>query len=871
MKIVILHDSVSNDTQLINSFNSDCCVLWEKDFESVDKLITHVDSLNLGALNNICFVYHFPGYHSLPYFRNTISGEDKYFYVNDNLIELFKKFKIVDVLSCNLNNSKFAEEIKKIEDDLNVDIRYSVNKSGNNPNGDWILESDGADVRNIYFTDNINNWNGVLNDGIVLSGIDFTNSNVIEKVGTTYKLLNNITWSVLVTALAGAGNEGILNNRFIQLGSNEIFDGNNKVIDLDGITTSGLFATGGTSIDDCSEIKNLGVTGGSLNYFGGYIIRELMIFFKVSNCHSTGNINAPETGGICGNLAGENGVCTITNCYSTGNISGEYSGGICGSAVGSGGECAITNCYSTGNISGEYSGGICGAAAGAVGGVCTVTNCYSEGDITIGATYAGGICGSYSGGTGECTVINCHSTGNISGLESGGICGAFAGAVGGTCSIIRCYSTGDITSSNRGGGGICGSYVSSYILDDIDGIDTDYGGTCIIQHCYATGNIQGEGSGGICGKNMCDNLTVNSTSECTIEYCYTTGSTSGANSGGICGSDTGSTIGNIDITVRYNFCESIDDIIGSITDGAEDYVTLVDNHLVSIINKSNDEFDFLTYNGYLNIGGDGEFYYDTRYPYPQLIWQLNPINSQTSNNKITTIDFDVINSGESKTSARHSIVDKLFEYYEDIDYFYCNKSSLGLTGGANIVKVHRKNTGDSYAEYINVVANESIYVSISENENHATFSYGELNVYVEFLQTGAYRVVHSSEFNYRDGDKVTINGLTLSFGGVHVFLDDPRPIPCLTEDTLVLTPDGYKNITKLKTGDSVKCEKNRTSRIRSIFSTIQSGNSQSYPYIIPSGSIARNYPKEQIKLSGDHLIKYKKNWILPRKFKLSKR
>jgi hypothetical protein len=43
-----------------------------------------------------------------------------------------------------------------------VDIRASTNFTGNEPDGDWILESDNVDVRQTYFTDAILSWTGVL-------------------------------------------------------------------------------------------------------------------------------------------------------------------------------------------------------------------------------------------------------------------------------------------------------------------------------------------------------------------------------------------------------------------------------------------------------------------------------------------------------------------------------------------------------------------------------------------------------------------------------------------------------------------------------------------------------------------------------------
>ncbi|NIO44941.1 MAG: hypothetical protein GTN36_05315 [Candidatus Aenigmarchaeota archaeon] len=90
-------------------------------------------------------------------------------------------------------------------------------------------------------------------------------------------------------------------------------------------------------------------------------------------------------------------------------------------------------------------------------------------------------------------------------------------------------------------------------------------------------------------------------------------------------------------------------------------------------------------------------------------------------------------------------------------------------------------------------------------------------------------------------------------------------LQCLTEDTRVLTPDGYVTITKLSEGDICITSDGRHSRIKRITMSVHRGSELTYPYIIKKDSIGKNYPPEDFKVSGGHSIKYKDSWILPMK------
>ena len=89
---------------------------------------------------------------------------------------------------------------------------------------------------------------------------------------------------------------------------------------------------------------------------------------------------------------------------------------------------------------------------------------------------------------------------------------------------------------------------------------------------------------------------------------------------------------------------------------------------------------------------------------------------------------------------------------------------------------------------------------------------------------------------------------------------------CLSIDTTILTPIGYKNITTLKEDDYVVTSNLKKSQIKKIINYSCYPSKQNNPYIIKKGQIAINYPPDNIKLSGGHAIKYKDNWILPKLF-----
>jgi hypothetical protein len=459
--IVIINDSLEKD-DLFNSslIRPENIILKQADIsDNIDNVIEFINNLEPGIsqIDNIAFMYHYPGYDALPFFYDEIKDMEneniennpeikKYRYFTNNIVELLGKLKsdyglkTMDVLTCSLDISNYRVEAEKLEKEIGIQIRYSFNDVGNSV--DWILESHNIDVRDIYFNNNILQWNHLLNTGISLNG--YVNALIDNTTSGVYRLTRDVSINEIIL--------GYNNNWFI-LGENEIFDGAGFTIDLSGENTEGLFAFNSiTDFDNAPTIKNLGVLNGTSSLSGmGYIVRKYQRFFKVTNCYNTGDITGSDAGGIVGSYAGFNsGNCQVTNCYNTGTNSGDRAGGIVGFYAGyNSGNCQVTNCYNTGTNSGDRAGGIVGSYAGGNSGNCQVTNCYNTG--TNSGVRAGGLVGSYAGFiSGNCQVTNCYNTGAITGSDAGGIVGSNTGSVGGNCTVINCYNTGVIINSSSG-------------------------------------------------------------------------------------------------------------------------------------------------------------------------------------------------------------------------------------------------------------------------------------------------------------------------------------------------------------------------------------------------------------------------------------
>jgi len=381
--------------------------------------------------------------------QQDLSQSDKELY-SDNLkffIQL-KDFNIenLDFLVCNsLNYDTWKLFYQIIQNEIGIVIGASNDKTGNlKYGGDWELENTQEIIKNIYFSDLIENYSSTLDTTIINTNTDITQS-----------LIVSYNFPVIIN---GGTQENPITINFtenLNLQASQYFIIQSEYITIDGQYNIVNFTLNNSEIESNTDglIRNgtLGVNG-----FSNIIIKNIGITNDI-------NVNlSSEDSWLCQSYFGRgisSGNIVIENCYSTGDITRRDCGGIVGESLGyfmTGGSINIQNCYTTGNITGQGVGGIAGANLGLdmSGGSIIIQNCYAT--VNISAENAGGIVSKNVGfrmSGGSINIQNCYSTGEISGEASGGIAGAVLGLLmsNGSITIQKCYATGEITGEDAGG------------------------------------------------------------------------------------------------------------------------------------------------------------------------------------------------------------------------------------------------------------------------------------------------------------------------------------------------------------------------------------------------------------------------------------
>jgi hypothetical protein len=449
-----------------------------------------------------------------------------------------------------------------------------------------------------------------------------------------------------------------------------------------------------------------------------------------------------------------------------------------------------------------------------------IINCHSNGPI---GNYGGGIVGSIVAYSGALTIIGCSSSGNTT-LGGGGICGDAAGQNEGNIICQSCWSSGII---NENGGGITGA------------AGGELNGTITITNCYSTGTIFGNKSGGIMGNN-----TGLSSGNIVINNCYSNGNINN-NAGGIIGGldNTDNNIDNIIITNCYttgniNASNNAGGIVGIMVNSPvvnvyNSYVTGTTNDTKGYIFGNDDTIPVTCYSEAYNSGTG---------------W-----NSTNANTVLTGVPatgyIGTIWISTTGGTGPYELKNMGYTPY-DANNILGSPPNLVRTESLTVTKGTPSITGlkitDVFYAILEIVEdNIGITINADTGAINTTTSTASGTYTIYIYNTGSYNI--------------TI--LSLIVGD----------LPCLTEDTLVLTPNGYINIKQLCNGDNVITCDNRIVKIVNIYKSLIVGNDKSYPCIIPKNSISNNYPSETFKISQGHLIKHNKYWIYPKLyFKLDK-
>jgi len=153
--LILIHEFVE-EPELLKIAFKDAISIIVKNTTSIYDILPKI---NLSKLTHIALIFHPVVDVYLPFFES--SGWSKYKYISNGLMEIIQFCNVpVDLLACSLNTSRFIEQIGKIRQQLGIQIRFSLNDTGNET--DWILESDSINIRDLYFNDSIDKWNYTL-------------------------------------------------------------------------------------------------------------------------------------------------------------------------------------------------------------------------------------------------------------------------------------------------------------------------------------------------------------------------------------------------------------------------------------------------------------------------------------------------------------------------------------------------------------------------------------------------------------------------------------------------------------------------------------------------------------------------------------
>jgi hypothetical protein len=420
-------------------------------------------------------------------------------------------------------------------------------------------------------------------------------------------------------------------------------------------------------------------------------------------------------------------------------------------------------------------------------------------------------------------IVNCSSIGQI--IDGGGgIIGGYSGSGNGA----KLYITGCSSSGNTGNysGGIIGFFAGQN------------GGEVICESCWSTGVI-GVQSGGIIGyKAAFNNGYVKAIN------CYSTGQLDTL-AGGIFGEGAGDG-GTTDATNCY--CQ------GNITDFVYSggiYGNLAGENSGSCIatNCYSSEYESGN-NGIFSQGSNGTTRIQNNCYAANGNWSNtlansnltgipNPIIGTTwvGNPLLIDYPYELYNMGYTP----YTITNIIFEVGSPP--ILNNSYSQTILSGQSTIAAIRPSY--SYDIYRKSGGDPTSYNTITMNDNTGVITTTNSTI------PGTYIITLRNTGSYN----ITTYNLTVL----------PR-IPCLTENTMVLTPTGYKNITKLKKGELVTTSDNRNVEIILIFNSNITGNINTYPCKIIKDSIGPDYPKEDFLISRNHLIKYKNYWIYPMKY-----
>ncbi len=159
INLIFIDNNLNDLFVFIDSINDNSFYIIYKFTDTYDILLNFIKNSNITLFDHIAFIFE-NDYTSNKNFvnNNTFISQETINFIN-TITKLYN-VKTIDFLACSL----LLEDIwKTYFNNLPILVRASNDKTGNLLlGGDWILESTNEDIRNLYFTDKILDWNNLL-------------------------------------------------------------------------------------------------------------------------------------------------------------------------------------------------------------------------------------------------------------------------------------------------------------------------------------------------------------------------------------------------------------------------------------------------------------------------------------------------------------------------------------------------------------------------------------------------------------------------------------------------------------------------------------------------------------------------------------
>jgi hypothetical protein len=222
MNLLLIDSSIREFSLFTNSINSNTLFIsYDYTTDTISDILLRIQSLNQTSFTYLGIVFEDDTtYNKLIAINEPFLSFNEQNQIIPNNVTSFIKTLVntysittIDFLACNLlSYPLWHSYFDYLITDNNIFVRASNNLTGNlSIGGDWVLETTNENIRDLYFTEEIGNWNFLL-DG----SLSFYHNIVLDRNGNMYFVGNNLNgcFGTSSTAVGAVAQTFTLNTDF---------------------------------------------------------------------------------------------------------------------------------------------------------------------------------------------------------------------------------------------------------------------------------------------------------------------------------------------------------------------------------------------------------------------------------------------------------------------------------------------------------------------------------------------------------------------------------------------------------------------------------------------------------------------------------